>query len=68
MRENQVNDKSTPREKNEEVNPEKAKQQQTDPQKTELKGFFDPKEDLEPTLEDGKKAPEKGPEGAERGS
>lgn len=37
----------------------KAKQQQTDPQITELKGFVDPSEDLEPTLEDGSKAPDK---------
>ncbi|MFN2458811.1 MAG: hypothetical protein ABR502_11475 [Chitinophagaceae bacterium] len=39
----------------------KAKQQQTDPQITELKGFVDPSEDLEPTLEDGTKAPDKAP-------
>jgi hypothetical protein len=39
----------------------KKEQQQTDPQITELKGFVDPKEDLEPTLEDGTKAPEKEP-------
>ena len=45
-----------------EIDPQKAKQQQTDPQITELKGFVDPKEDLEPTLEDGTKAPEKAPE------
>ena len=40
----------------------KGRQQQTDPQKTELKGFIDPNEDLEPTLEDGTKAPDKAPE------
>ena len=39
----------------------KLEQQQTDPQITELKGFIDPKEDLEPTLEDGTKSPEKEP-------
>lgn len=39
----------------------KEKQQQTDPQLTELKGFIDPSEDLEPTLEDGTKAPDKAP-------
>lgn len=39
----------------------KREQQQTDPQITELKGFVDPKEDLEPTLEDGSKAPDKEP-------
>ena len=44
------------------IDPQKVKQQQTDPQITELKGFVDPKEDLEPTLEDGTKAPEKAPE------
>jgi hypothetical protein len=43
------------------VDPQKKHQQQTDPQITELKGFVDPQEDLEPTLEDGTKAPEKGP-------
>ena len=43
------------------VDPQKKKQQQTDPQITELKGFVDPSEDLEPTLEDGTKAPEKAP-------
>ena len=37
--------------------PEK-KQEQSDPQLTELKGFVDPSEDLEPTLTDGTKAPE----------
>ena len=44
----------------------KAAQQQSDPQLTELKGFFDPKEDLEPTLEDGTKGPEKLKEEAEK--
>ena len=39
----------------------KAEQQQTDPQITELKGFVDEKEDLEPTLEDGEKSPDKAP-------
>jgi hypothetical protein len=43
------------------IDPQKVKQQQTDPQITELKGFVDPQEDLEPTLEDGTKAPEKAP-------
>lgn len=37
----------------------KKQQQQSDPQKTELKGFIDPTEDLEPRLEDGTKAPDK---------
>jgi hypothetical protein len=35
------------------------KQEQSDPQLTELRGFVDPKEDLEPTLSDGKKSPDK---------
>ncbi len=42
-----------------EISESKVKQQQTDPQRTELKGFTDPAEDLEPTLEDGTKAPDK---------
>jgi hypothetical protein len=37
----------------------KSRQEQTDPQLTELRGFVDPKEDLEPTLTDGTKAPDK---------
>lgn len=37
------------------------KQEQSDPQLTELKGFIDPNEDLEPTLTDGTKAPDKAP-------
>lgn len=37
----------------------KSRQEQGDPQLTELRGFVDPKEDLEPTLTDGTKAPEK---------
>ncbi len=36
----------------------RAEQQQTDPQMTELKGFTDASEDLEPTLADGGKAPD----------
>ncbi len=44
----------------------KEKQQQSDPQLTELKGFIDPKEDLEPTLEDGSKAPDKAEEENDR--
>ena len=38
------------------------KQEQSDPQLTELRGFVDPKEDLEPTLQDGKKSPDKADE------
>lgn len=38
------------------------KQEKSDPQLTELRGFIDPKEDLEPTLQDGKKSPEKAAE------
>ena len=40
----------------------KGKQEQTDPQITELRGFVDSKEDLEPTLTDGTKAPDKAKE------
>lgn len=43
----------------------KSTQEQTDPQLTELRGFVDPKEDLEPTLQDGTKGPEKLKEEAE---
>ena len=34
-------------------------QEQSDPQLTELRGFTDSSEDLEPTLTDGQKAPDK---------
>ncbi len=37
-------------------------QEQSDPQLTELKGFVDQSEDLEPTLTDGSKAPDKAEE------
>ena len=40
-------------------NQTKSRQEQSDPQLTELKGFIDPSEDLEPTLTDGTKAPDK---------
>jgi hypothetical protein len=57
-------DQATPGQENENKrksdNP-KGEQQQTDPQITELKGFADPSEDLEPTLEDGTKSPDKEP-------
>ena len=36
-----------------------GRQEQSDPQLTELKGFVDPSEDLEPVLTDGTKAPDK---------
>ena len=39
-----------------------SRQEQSDPQLTELKGFVDEKEDLEPTLTDGTKVPEKAKE------
>jgi hypothetical protein len=39
-----------------------SKQEQSDPQLTELKGFVDSSEDLEPTLTDGTKAPDKADE------
>ena len=38
------------------------RQEQSDPQLTELKGFTDSSEDLEPTLTDGTKAPDKAKE------
>ena len=41
------------------ANESRKKQQQSDPQRTELKGFVNDREDLEPTLEDGTKAPDK---------
>lgn len=40
----------------------KGRQQQSDPQLTELAGFIDPNVDLEPTLEDGTKGPDKADE------
>lgn len=42
-----------------ELNEGKKRQQQSDPERTELKGFTDPDEDLEPRLEDGTKSPDK---------
>jgi len=36
-----------------------SRQEQSDPQLTELKGITDANEDLEPTLTDGTKVPEK---------
>ena len=38
------------------------RQEQSDPQLTELKGFVDSSKDLEPTLTDGTKAPDKAKE------
>jgi hypothetical protein len=58
----QENDNQATQQENDTTEPStesKGQQQQSDPQLTELKGFFDPKEDLEPTLEDGTKGPEK---------
>jgi hypothetical protein len=61
MRENKkLNGKDTMQPVNEPYGT-RSRQQQTDPQMTELKGFVDPSEDLEPTLEDGKKSPDKEP-------
>jgi hypothetical protein len=37
----------------------RSEQEQSDPELTELRGFTDPKEDLEPVLTDGTKAPDK---------
>jgi hypothetical protein len=39
-----------------------SRQEQSDPQLTELKGFTDSSEDLEPTLTDGTKVPDKAKE------
>ena len=39
-----------------------ARQEQSDPQLTELRGFADSSEDLEPTLTDGTKVPDKADE------
>ncbi len=63
--ENNENNKST-EDTTEPSTESKGTQQQSDPQLTELKGFVDPKEDLEPTLEDGTKGPEKLEEEAEK--
>jgi hypothetical protein len=38
------------------------RQEQSDPQLTELRGFTDSSEDLEPTLTDGTKVPDKAEE------
>jgi len=38
------------------------KQEQSDPQLTELRGFVNPDDDLEPKLSDGKKSPDKAAE------
>ena len=45
-----------------------SKQEQSDPQLTELKGLTDSSEDLEPTLTDGTKAPEKAQEARDNDS
>ncbi len=53
------------REKNSGANPPAGgtpRQQQSDPQITELRGFTKEEEDLEPTLADGSKAPDKAEE------
>jgi hypothetical protein len=58
----QENDNQASEPKNDTTEPStesKGQQQQSDPQLTELKGFTDPDEDLEPTLEDGTKGPDK---------
>lgn len=44
------------------VHESKKRQEQSDPQLTELRGFTDSSEDLEPTLTDGTKAPDKAEE------
>jgi hypothetical protein len=59
MQENEKHDQTSKEDTTDPSTESKGTQQQSDPQLTELKGFFDPKEDLEPTLEDGTKGPEK---------
>jgi hypothetical protein len=55
----EIKKREQPRERDAEPSsPAVARQEQTDPQKTELRGFTDPAEDLEPTLTDGTKAPD----------
>lgn len=44
------------------ANQPREQQEQSDPQRTELRGFTDSDEDLEPTLTDGTKAPDKAEE------
>ena len=62
MQEENNNENATP--ENEGTKPSSHStnmQEKSDPQLTELKGFFDSKEDLEPTLQDGTKSNEKPP-------
>ncbi|MCY7420691.1 MAG: hypothetical protein LH478_02995 [Chitinophagaceae bacterium] len=54
-----INKETNPESEEKKVNNPTHKQEQSDPQLTELRGFIDPGEDLEPTLQDGKKSPEK---------
>ena len=51
MENNEDNNKAGKTKESAVVDESKQKQQQTDPQKTELKGFFDKDEKLEPDLE-----------------
>jgi hypothetical protein len=54
--------KTTPGEENTKPIPGTHKQEQSDPQLTELRGFTNSDEDLEPTLKDGTKSPDKAAE------
>jgi len=54
-------DRNAQNDSTEPSNQSKGRQEQSDPQLTELSGFIDPDEDLEPTLTDGTKAPDKEP-------
>jgi len=54
--------KATPGEEHTKPIPGTHKQEQSDPQLTELRGFTNPHEDLEPTLNDGIKSPDKAAE------
>ena len=57
------NDKQQPQTNSTEPSTQsRERQEQSDPQLTELRGFANPSEDLEPTLTDGTKVPDKAEE------
>ncbi|RPD51755.1 MULTISPECIES: hypothetical protein [Chitinophagaceae] len=59
MDHNNREDQTPQADRNNPIIQSESRQEQTDPQMTELKGFVDSDKDLEPTLTDGTKAPEK---------
>jgi hypothetical protein len=59
MDNNKPNNQTPEADRNNPIIQSESRQEQTDPQMTELKGFVDNSKDLEPTLTDGTKAPEK---------